>query len=158
MQSVFLLLATLIVSCDDGSDDPIDQAIQNKINEGDREVEGEAPVEQLNQIRFAEGLGGDEAPGAGSSVFLWKPVSERDRNLAILLPSSYRGRVSGCTISGAFGTEQGQFSGDDKNGYRPTYRFNNPGSFYGNNITVEARTLNSVDTWLILNGALRNEQ
>ncbi len=93
----------------------------------------------------------------GLEQFLWKPASENDGRLVVLLPSSLRGQVTSCTISGpSFGTEQGRFAGDTHNGYRPHYRFNRAGSGYGSDITVRA-TLQNGETraWSVPNGSQR---
>ena len=94
-----------------------------------------------------------------SGGFLWKPRSESDGKLVILLPGSLRGR-SGlrCKIVGAFGEEEGRFTGDTHNGARPHFRFSRPGSGYGTNIQVRAIAGGSLlGTWDIINGASRNE-
>lgn len=96
--------------------------------------------------------------GGGSGGFLWKPVSEGDGKLVILLPGSLRGKVSGCSISGSFGSENGRFAGDTHNGRRPHYRFSRSGGSYGSNITVSARTSDGTKTWRIGNGASRSDQ
>ncbi len=96
-------------------------------------------------------------PGGGSEQFLWKPVSENDGRLVVLLPSSLRGRVTSCTLTSASaGTVSGNFAGDVHNGRRPHYRFSSPGAAYGNNITVRA-TLNdgTSQTWSVPDGAQR---
>lgn len=95
--------------------------------------------------------------GSGSlSGFVWKPISEGDGRLVVLLPSSYVGRVSGVTVRrGGAVLESGRFSGNT-NGNRPTYRFSKPGAGYGTGLTVVAtlRTGGSV-TWNIPNGGSR---
>ena len=96
--------------------------------------------------------------GGGSGGFLWKPVSESNGRLVVLLPGSLRGRVSGCSISGSFGSETGSFAGDTHNGRRPHYRFSKPGRSYGSNITVTARTSSGNQSWRVPNGASRHTQ
>lgn len=82
-------------------------------------------------------------PGSGGSKgnelecgngFLWKPVSESDGNLVILLPSSYH---ECCEVSvypypytnSSTLIETGDFK-SRANGDRPHYRFEHPGSYY----------------------------
>ena len=92
-----------------------------------------------------------------SSGFLWKPISEGDKKLVILLPGSLRGNVDRCTISGSFGDENGRFTGDDSNGNRPHFRFSRPGAGYGTNITVKAFSGGSLrGTWIIARGECRS--
>ncbi len=64
--------------------------------------------------------------------FLWKPVSEKDGRLAILLPSSMTGKVSEvCVIKpdGSRALQRGQASGVG-NGNREHYRFSKPGGSF----------------------------
>lgn len=94
--------------------------------------------------------------GGGGGGFVWKPVSEGDGRLVVLLPSSYVGRVSGVTIRrGGSVLESGRFAGNT-NGNRPTYRFSKPGAGYGTGLTAVAtlRTGGSV-SWNIPNGGSR---
>ena len=96
--------------------------------------------------------------GGGSGGFLWKPVSEGNGKLVILLPGSLRGKVSGCSISGSFGSENGSFAGDTHNGRRPHYRFSKAGGSYGTNIRVSARTTSGTKTWTVPNGSSRHTE
>lgn len=100
------------------------------------------------------------ASGPSSGGFLWKPVSEGDGNLVVLLPSQYRGRVSQTAVLNASGQviEVGRFAGDTHNGNRPHYRFSMPGAGFGSKVTVAARMSDgSVKTWRIPNGGSRYE-
>jgi len=95
----------------------------------------------------------------GVNVFLWKPNSESDGNLVILLPNAFRGRVQTCSITGGFGTEEGNFTTDSHNGNRPHYRFSRPGAAYGNDINVQiVYDGNEIKSWRVPNGASRYEQ
>ena len=77
--------------------------------------------------------------GGGTNSFLWKPNSESNTNLVVLLPGKLHGRTKGVmTISGSFGTESANLRGEDKNGGRPHFYFSKPGASYGRNITVKA--------------------
>lgn len=68
---------------------------------------------------------------SGSEKFLWKPVSDSDGKLAVLLPSSLTGDVSKVTIEAPDGKVigQGRFSGVG-NGEREHYRFSQAGGSY----------------------------
>ncbi|MDZ4197933.1 MAG: hypothetical protein U1E27_01465, partial [Kiritimatiellia bacterium] len=75
--------------------------------------------------------------GSGGG-FIWKPVSESDGKLVVLLPAGYKGKVNGCWIARGDGSvvENGRFVGDTHNGNRPHYRFSKPGAQYGTGIFV----------------------
>ena len=154
-----VLLATLltIVGCDlDGSDSgdseqaQIDQAIAN------------APAENQNSSSSTPATGSSTAArssSGGGGGFLWKPVSEGDGNLVVLLPSSLRGRVNGAEIRrGGSTLEKGRFTGDTHNGNRPHYRFSKPGAGYGTGLTVVAfLSGGGTQSWSVPNGAQRVE-
>lgn len=89
---------------------------------------------------------GESTPATGESTtatigggFLFKPISEGDGNLVVLLPTSMSGDVSGVTISDSSGQllDEGRVMGDYDDG-RPYFRFASPGSSYPDNITVTA--------------------
>ena len=129
---------------DGNSSDNIGQALTN--NDGGQTAAAPAP----------KSSGG----GGGSGEFLWKPVSEGDGKLVILLPNSYRKRVTKCVISndagGANVVEQGRFHNDTHNGMRVHYRFSKVGRDYGDNIfTVAFLTDGSTKSWAIRDGASR---
>ncbi len=96
----------------------------------------------------------------GPNGFLWKPQSESDGKLVTLLPENLRGKVQGVEIQSADGRvlDRGKFSGDQKNGGRPHFRFGKSGAAYGNNVKVVA-TLNDGKkvAWNVGNGAARND-
>ncbi len=87
--------------------------------------------------------------GSGGG-FLWKPISESNGNLVVLLPSQYNGKVSSVSVNG----ERGSFSGI-ANGNRTHWRFSKPGAAYGNNVRVVATTSSGNATWTVPNGATR---
>jgi hypothetical protein len=71
-------------------------------------------------------LGGATGP---SEQMLWKPESESDHKLVVLIPASYRAvKVSIYDAEGNL-IERGDFEGRT-NGRRPTYRFTKPGKSY----------------------------
>lgn len=74
----------------------------------------------------------------GSSGFVFKPVSDSDGNLVILLPTSFTGQVEDIFLKDEEGNvvEEGNAQGPT-NGDRETFRFQNPGAEYPNNIIVE---------------------
>jgi len=92
--------------------------------------------------------------------FVWKPVSESDGKLVVLLPTSYKGNVSMCYITDANGgfIESGRFVGDTHNGNRPHFRFSKPGAQYGNNLYIVAvNNDGSLHHWFIPNGGGRTD-
>ena len=156
---IFVLLALLCVSCDDNTNDDKTQLVEQELARQQAESQGQRTSSSSNDSQSSQTSDdtstGPAIGGSALSGFLWKPISEGDGTLVILLPSSLRGDVAGCTISGSFGSENGRFAGDVKNGRRPHYRFSKPGSSYGRSITVTARTSTRTYEWYVSNGASR---
>ncbi|MDF3129620.1 hypothetical protein P0Y35_10485 [Kiritimatiellaeota bacterium B1221] len=103
----------------------------------------------------------DTATSSSSTAgFLWKPVSESNGNLVVLLPSSTQGRTQQvCTISGAFGSESAPMRHETHNGGRPHFYFGKPGGSYGTNITVQAPlTDGSIFSTVVADGSARTEK
>ncbi len=137
----------------------------------DRPLSAGATGGQLTNSGGSSETGG--IPGSGSSIsgsqaidgsggFVWKPVSESDGNLVVLLPTELKGLISKVEIhsslppSEASKLAEGKFSGDDDNGERPHYRFPNPGSEYGDNVHVVGyKDDGTTVTWEIGNGGQR---
>lgn len=86
----------------------------------------------------------------GGGGFLWKPVSDSNGNLVVILPSQYNGKVSSVSVNG----ERGSFSGI-ANGNRTHWRFSKPGAAYGSNAKVVASTSGGNVTWTVPNGGSR---
>ena len=82
----------------------------------------------------------------GSGGFLFKPVSDSDGKLAVLLPSIYSGMAASMRLVTPDGTviESGRYAGNG-NGNREHFRFSKPGSDYPDGVVVEA-TLTSGET------------
>jgi hypothetical protein len=105
---------------------------------------------------------GNPIPGLGvpgiQSGFLWKPVSESDGKLVVLLPSPYVGRVAMVSIvRDGIIVDVGR-DGGVHNGNRPHYRFAGSGASYGNDIfTVADLTDGDRHFWHIPSGASRTE-
>ncbi|HMO16879.1 MAG TPA: hypothetical protein PKA63_01255 [Oligoflexia bacterium] len=100
----------------------------------------------------------------GSGGFLWKPVSESDSKLVVLLPEALRGAVSRVEIHASLPPSditklgEGRFAGDTMNGNRPHFRFDKPGSGYGNDVHVVAyKDDGSMLTWNIKDGSQRHD-
>ena len=95
----------------------------------------------------------------GGGGFLWKPTSENDGKLVVLLPSSYAGKVKSVEVQDAQGNTlgTGKFS-SNANGGRDHFRFGKSGASFGNNVYVVA-TLSSGEKvrYPISNGGARND-
>lgn len=118
------------------------------------------------EIKFLLNLNPSEVPlsersfnmrrNDGPGSFLWKPVSESDKNLVVLLPSYFRQRLDKVELFYGNQVETGRFAGDTMNENRVHYRFRRPGSSYGSNIRLVA-TAKTGETyiWTIPNGGSR---
>ena len=94
----------------------------------------------------------------GANNFLFKPISENEGTLAVLMPSDLVHQVDSLVIKDAEGNviEEGHSTGYGDNGEREKFAFSKPGGSYSSNLTVEARLSNgAVKTWLIPNPSLR---
>ena len=89
--------------------------------------------------------GSSAVSGGGSGEFLWKPQSESNGKLVVLLPSGLTGKVVKAGVytsvppTQANLVEEGRFSGDDHNGGRAHFRFNNAGGSYPDGSYVVAQ-------------------
>ena len=94
-----------------------------------REVDanGDRLLKSVNAASIGVSLGDapsvcTEFPNIGNG-FLWKPVSESTGKLVVLLPNSYRKRISSVRVMlGERNLESLTFAGDTHNGARPHYR------------------------------------
>lgn len=86
----------------------------------------------------------------GEGGFLWKPVSESDGNLVVLLPTDIKasaissveihsGNSNGEQFSSSTLLGTGTFSGDTANGGRAHFRFSKPGESYGSSAYLVAQ-------------------
>jgi hypothetical protein len=92
----------------------------------------------------------------GPGSFLWKPISESDGNLVVLLPSHFRQRLEKVELNHGGGVETGRFAGDTMNDNRVHYRFSRRGSSYGSNIRLVATAKTGEKyVWNIPNGGNR---
>ncbi|MCC6932323.1 MAG: hypothetical protein IT292_03610 [Deltaproteobacteria bacterium] len=101
--------------------------------------------------------GAQQMDGAGG--FVWKPVSESNGKLAVLLPESFNGVLDHIEIMSADGMEltSVDYTKDYDDG-RPLFRFDKAGEEYGDNIKVVAyKTDGETVSWDISNGAVRHD-
>lgn len=84
------------------------------------------------------------ASGSGEAGFLFKPISDSDGKLAVLLPPRLAGLVKGVTLVGPNGEviESGRYSGNG-NGGRDHYRFSKPGGDYPDGLSVQVTLVTS---------------
>ena len=162
---VALLHLGLIVGCsvDSSSEvsDKVDELVEQSQQQQAAEQQAAAEASQ-NSSSSSSSASSSSSPSSSSSSggaggFVWKPISEGDGNLVVLLPSSLRGKVTGAYImKGGSVVESGRFSGDTHNGNRPHYRYSKPGAGYGSGLTLAARLKDGTTrTWSIPNGGKR---
>jgi len=135
------------------------QRALERIDSGEEEVP-DLPLDESTESGDISGT--QELDGEGG--FLWKPESESDGNLVVLLPTELRGEIERVEIhSENPPTEEsklaeGRFAGDEHNGERLHYRFETPGAEYGSEIFLTAyKTNGDVINWFIANGAERQD-
>jgi len=100
----------------------------------------QAPERSLSEVSNGKMAGGGlGVSGSGDTGFLYKPVSESDGKLVVLLPPRLSGLVKGLTLIGPNGEviEQGRYTGNG-NGGREHFRFSKPGAQYPDGLTVQA--------------------
>ncbi|MCB0325575.1 MAG: hypothetical protein KDD69_18465, partial [Bdellovibrionales bacterium] len=114
------------------------------------------------------GTGGPGPSGGqnldGSGGFLWKPESEADGNLVVLLPTDLKGLIDRVEIHSQLPPDdvtklaEGRFSGDTHNGGRPHFRFDKPGGEFGSDVHVVVfKDDGTTATWQIGNGSERHD-
>lgn len=93
----------------------------------------------------------------GAEGFLFKPVSDSDGKLAILMPASLAGDIVKVLLKDSEGNtiDEGRYGGNG-NGGRDHYRYSKPGGDYPENLVVEAVLKNGTSkTWNIPNPSQR---
>ncbi|HMO18156.1 MAG TPA: hypothetical protein PKA63_11240 [Oligoflexia bacterium] len=106
---------------------------------------------------------GGQAVSSSRNGFLWKPVSENNGRLVVLLPANLTGKVRSAAIYSSLPPspenliEDGKFSGDHQNGGRSHFRFSKPGGSYPNGSYVVAQLKDgSYTSFQIGNSSSRN--
>ncbi|MBS2036376.1 hypothetical protein JST97_15405 [bacterium] len=139
-------------------------ALLGKIAEMDKDLQGlEArtapaarPASRSSQPASAKGpttINKDAPIG-----FLWKPVSDSDGKLAILLPPQFNGKVSGVTVTSPDGQSATGRSSGVGNGDRQHFRFNRPGSAFAPGTVVSIALRDGRSQQIpIQNPSMRNE-
>lgn len=120
-------------------------------------VAAEAPAATAPQPPSASKPSGALGTTGEGGGFLWKPVSESNGRLVVLIPPQYTGRIGSVFLARKTGTviEQGAYGGVH-NGGRAHYRFSSAGSSYGTAIFVVADLEGGTSvSWYVPNGAVR---
>lgn len=115
---LFILFLLLMVGC--GSEG----SLENSDNSESSPVSAE-----IGSSSQPSGGGLENAPSIDNTCIVWKPISEGDHNLVILLPTNYGGPEVFILDSDGNYVEQGRYVGHT-NGDRATYRFSRPGPSY----------------------------
>jgi len=173
---------TLFDSRGSGSDPTIavaslEQALLSARTMLDKFENGDESVDPVDLSRGATGGAGSHSSGAigtgslsgeqsvdGRGGFLWKPVSESDGKLVVLLPTDLKGVIDRVEIHDGEefdeGTkvEQGRFTGDTHNGGRPHFRFEKAGEGYGADLhLVVFKDSGETVSWRIEDGGERHD-
>lgn len=123
------------------TDAAAEQAIQ-KLLDAQKSVKWDsdiAPIVDVDMPAYEE-HSSSSSSSAGSTEnykngptngFVWKPVSESDRKLVVLFPSSMKGIKSVAIYQNEKVVEKGKYSGIH-NGNRAHFRFSRPGSAFNN--------------------------
>jgi hypothetical protein len=87
----------------------------------------------------------------GSQVFLWKPTSDSNGNLVVLLPAKFNNLIDGpVTVNGT----PGRFT-SVANGNRSHWRYDKPGAAFGSNVVVKWTATGKTYTVTVPNGGTR---
>jgi hypothetical protein len=133
---------------------------------GEKPAEAGAPADAGAPAGGAAPAGGPSSPKGPTVMnpeapagFLWKPESDSNGNLVILLPPNMAGKVEGVKVLSPDGAvlDEGKFSGVG-NGDRPHFRFSKPGGSFPNGSIVEITMKDgSKQTITIQDTSVRNE-
>lgn len=138
------------------TDPELAEYLKKMLEKDDKAADDKKDVAEAKPAEKAQGGGDDGAP---SETFLWKPVSDSDGKLVILLPSSLSATsvsVSGPNFNES--VEKGGRNGSRGNGQREHYRFGKSGKDIQGPVTVTVALENgSSKTINIAKPAERNE-
>ena len=119
-----------------------------------------APKRSLEEASNGKSAGSAAGSGmTGDAGFLFKPVSDSDGKLAILLPPRLTGLADSVRLLSPSGDvlETGRYSGNG-NGGREHFRFTKPGAGYPDGLTVEVTLKGgSIVRYIIEETSERNE-
>jgi len=127
---LFTFILLLMVSC--GAEEYAEEYI-NDSDDSDATIsdDSETPIvsEEIQPATQPSDNGLGNSPSIDSTCILWKPISEGDHNLVVLLPIAYGGPEVFILDNEGNYVEQGHYVGRT-NGDRATYRFGRPGHGY----------------------------
>jgi hypothetical protein len=130
---------------------------KEEVKPGEEAKAGDEPAKAEAGAEAQKAGGPDD--GAPSETFLWKPKSESDGNLVVLLPSSESARsvtISGPNVNQT--VNKGGRNGKRANGQREHFRFGQSGESMKGPVQVTVQTENGQSkTMTIANPAQRNE-
>jgi hypothetical protein len=122
---LFILFLLLMVSC--GAEGYLDIGDDSESSPVSAEIESAAQPSD-------DGL--KNSPSIDDTCILWKPISEGDHNLVILLPTNYGSPDVFILDDAGNYVEHGRYVGRT-NGDRATYRFSRPGHGYSHTSYVQ---------------------
>jgi hypothetical protein len=114
-------------------------ALIGKFDSGTEQATARTLDEPSNAAVTSAGGGGAPTSESNGAGFLFKPVSESDGKLVVLLPPRLAGLVKSVSLVGPNGEviETGRYTGNG-NGARDHYRFSRAGGQYQDGVTVQA--------------------
>jgi hypothetical protein len=102
-----------------------------------------SPTPGTNETKGTSGK--TKSSSASSKEFLWKPSSEKDKKLVVLVPAKYTGKIESVYILSSDGKKvlaKGKNSGTFEADNREIFRFSKAGSKYADNCIVEIKLKN----------------
>jgi hypothetical protein len=110
---------------------------------GDPQTPDPVPVDDKGTVASAD--------RNGSQTFLWKPVSDSNGNLVVILPAKFNNLIDGpVKVNGT----PGRFSAV-ANGNRSHWRFDKPGAAFGSNVVVTWTATGKTYSVTVPNGSAR---
>ncbi len=120
---------------DDGTDDDADEGIDDDADDG---TDDDAADDGTDDDAADDGINdrSDQVASIDNTCILWKPISEGDRRLVVLLPANYGTPELFIQDKDGNILDKGRYTGRT-NGNRPTYRFSKSGGQYPNPCYLE---------------------
>lgn len=139
----------------------IDQADNGELTVNPLALDSSVDNSAVPAAGAAGGSTGAVDPSDGDGGFLWKPASEQDGHLLVMLPESLAGQIQSVDLyksvpaddSSRIASGAEKISGGDT---RPTFNFDKPGADYGKDIYLVVHKIDGSDlTYLIADGSQR---
>lgn len=158
MESALVAAKAMMASFDDGSKSADPRSLSGAAPTGSA-GSGAAPASAALPVDSGSSVTPNGTAIDGAGGFLWKPVSNNQGSLAVLLPPELTGSISALKLLDSSGNviEEGRFTHDGTGeGGRTKYSFNKKGGDYGDNLTIRVElTDGNVRTWTIPDGSKR---